>query len=706
MHSEGTTSSRSSSEINPYTGNPYSETYKEILETRKKLPVYEHRMEIIAAIRDNPIVIIEGQTGSGKTTQIPQFVLEEALSPYGKKIVCTQPRRVAAISIATRVAQEMDVKLGDVVGYSVRYDDYVSENTKLVYMTDGLLMREFISDPKISKYGVVIIDEAHERTVNTDIIIGILKLIGNVRPDLKIIIMSATLDAGKFVQFYTHGDITPPHLKIPGRQFNVEVFHQPQMVQNEITAAVNKCMEILEKESSGDILIFMTGEDEIERACSILRDRISRTRVTGSVVDALVFPLYAALPPGEQAKVFNKLSAGTRKVVVSTNIAETSVTIDGVVYVIDCGYVKQSGYSPSSRKRSLNRVYISKAAANQRKGRAGRTCDGFCYRMYTQEQYEMMEEQSVPEIQRSDLCSVILLMLAAHISDIVHFPFLDHPHYKLLVGALEELYHLDTFLPHSPLPQNSLPEVLSTEGKLMAGLPIEPKYAKALLSSYEYGNSRDIIAIVAILSEQGQIFLHPRNKKKEADIAHKPFINEKGDHLTLLQVYKEYIRQGNKGTSWAISNFFNHRSLENARKAAKQLERLLKNFNRYRNEDEDFNAPVNEEKFFLALLKGSFMNVAKLGEHEKYQVVTGRGQQKAEIKFSALETSLFEDKKWVIFDEFVQTDHDYLRTVSVINPNWLCIAAPTFYVAENFRDPDIAQEVAELRKEYTRSLHA
>lgn len=692
-------------EINPYTKNRYSQKYYEILETRRRLPVYEHKSEIVNTVRYSPIVIIEGQTGSGKTTQIPQFILEEDLCP-GKKIVCTQPRKVAATSIAQRVAEEMDCPLGGVVGYSVRYDDKVSDDTRLVYMTDGLLMREFISDANISKYGVVIIDEAHERTVNTDIIIGILKNIYKTRPDLKIIIMSATLDAGKFVKFFTQGDIAPPLLKVPGRQFNVDVYHEPQVVQNEITAAVNKCMEILESPgTTGDILIFMTGEDEIERACSILRDRVSRTRVTGNLVQAEVFPLYAALQSEKQQLVFSKLPAGTRKVVVSTNIAETSVTIDGIVYVIDCGYVKQSGYSPSSRKSSLNRVFVSKAAANQRKGRAGRTRDGVCYRMYTKEQYDQMEEQQIPEIQRSDLCSVILLMLAAHVSDIVHFPFLDRPHYKLLVGALEELYHLGAFNPPvEDIAQLNPNQILSDIGKMMARLPVEPKYAKALLASKKYGVSQDVVSIVAILSEQGQIFLHPRNKKAEAEKAHKPFMNAHGDHLTLLGVYNQYVSQGKAAAAnWARDNFFQKRSLDNAHRAASQLKGILKSMNMYADESNVPDKPF-EERFFLALLEGSFMNVARLGQQDKYQIVTGQNQTNAEIKFSSLETSL-EDKKWVIFDEYYQTDHDYLRTVSTINPDWLCEAAPTFYVPENFRDQTIAEDIAVLRKNFIIKQH-
>ncbi|KAH0802055.1 P-loop containing nucleoside triphosphate hydrolase protein [Histomonas meleagridis] len=496
---------------NPWTDRPYSENYKTILKQRRKLPVYEFKEEVISTVQNNKVTIIEGSTGSGKTTQIPQFLLESNIISNDKKVLCTQPRRVAAINVATRVAQEMDVSLGSIVGYSVRFDSRVSENTRLIYMTDGLLMKEFILDPQIRQYGIVIIDEAHERNINSDIILGLLKQLTEIRADLHVVVMSATLEAQKFTNFFGGA----PHLIVPGRLYPVDIIYTQEPVSDYVESAITYAIKIHRDEPSGDILIFLTGEEEIETACQRIREG-TRNINSKSKMSTLVLPLYASLPPREQQLVFlPPKHDNIRKIIVSTNIAETSVTIDGVVYVIDPGFVKQSQYQPDRRMFALLVTPISQAAANQRSGRAGRTRPGKCYRLYTESSYNnQLEKQTIPEIQRTDLSSVILTMLATGIKDIIHFPFIDAPPQTQLAVAIQELYHLGAI--------NNNAE-LTEIGNLMAVLPVEPKHAKSLIASKKFGCTNEMSTLIAILSEQGQIFLRPRDKVTKADAAHSQF---------------------------------------------------------------------------------------------------------------------------------------------------------------------------------------
>lgn len=329
--------------INYWTGHEYSQRYYDILEKRQKLPVYKFKEELISDVENNQVIIVEGETGSGKTTQIPQFLLR-LLAQKGKySIACTQPRRVAAMSIAKRVSEEMDVELGQEVGYNIRFEDCTSPNTILKFMTDGMLLREAMSDPMLSRYSCIVIDEAHERTLSTDVLMGLLKEILVKRKDLKAIIMSATLDAGRF-QSYFNG---APLRKVPGKIFPVELLYLKAPETNYLDGAVRTVLQIHQLEDKGDILVFLTGEEEIENACTQIRLEAS-TMDQDTVGPLMVYPLYSTLPPSQQQEIFKDAPGprtpggpAGRKVVVSTNIAETSLTIDGIVYVVDPGFSKQ-----------------------------------------------------------------------------------------------------------------------------------------------------------------------------------------------------------------------------------------------------------------------------------------------------------------------------------------------------------------------------
>lgn len=391
--------------FNPLTKQAFSPKYHTLFRKRIALPVFEYKAEFMKLLAENQTIVLVGETGSGKTTQIPQWCVEYACSVGTKAVSCTQPRRVAAMAVSQRVAEEMDVVLGQEVGYSIRFEDCSSAKTVLKYMTDGMLLREAMSDPMLEGYQVILLDEAHERTLATDILMGVLKEVTRQRTDLKLVVMSATLDAGKFQQYFDNA----PLMSVPGRTYPVEIFYTPEPERDYLEAAIRTVIQIhMCEEVDGDILIFLTGQEEIEEACKRVKREIDQ--LGPEVGDLKCIPLYSTLPPNLQQRIFEsappKKSNGAigRKVVVSTNIAETSLTIDGVVFVIDPGFAKQKVYNPRVRVESLLVSPISKASAQQRAGRAGRTKPGKCFRLYTEKAFKNeMQENTYPEILRSNL---------------------------------------------------------------------------------------------------------------------------------------------------------------------------------------------------------------------------------------------------------------------------------------------------------------
>ena len=381
------------------------EKLNSILETRRSLPVFAYREELLQAVEDYQTIIIVGETGSGKTTQIPQYLVEAGYSKNGKKIGCTQPRRVAAMSVAARVSDEMNTKIGREVGYSIRFEDCTSEKTIIKYMTDGMLLREFLNEPDLNSYNVLIIDEAHERTLHTDILFGLVKDIAKYRKDLKILISSATLDAEKFSSYFDDA----PIFRIPGRRYPVTTYYTKSPEADYLAAAVTTTMQIHLTQPDGDILVFLTGQEEIES----MQERLNfiGKKLKGKMKELIVVPIYASLPPDLQAEIFKPTPIGSRKVVLATNIAETSITIEGISYVIDPGFCKMNTYNPRNGLESLVITPCSRASANQRSGRAGRVGPGKCFRLYTAWAFKNeMDENTIPEIQRTNLGNVVLLL--------------------------------------------------------------------------------------------------------------------------------------------------------------------------------------------------------------------------------------------------------------------------------------------------------
>lgn len=633
-----------------------------IAETKKLLPVFPFRDDLIAAIHEHQVLIIEGETGSGKTTQIPQYLYEAGFTDDKKKIGCTQPRRVAAMSVAARVAEEMGVKLGNEVGYSIRFEDCTSERTMLKYMTDGTLHREFLSEPDLASYSVMIIDEAHERTLHTDILFGLVKDIARFRPDLKLLISSATLDAEKFSSFFDDA----PIFRIPGRRFPVHIYYTKAPEADYIDACVVSILQIHATQPLGDILVFLTGQEEIEACNEMLTDRVRR--LGSKLRELLVLPVYANLPSDMQAKIFEPTPPGARKVVLATNIAETSLTIDNIIYVIDPGFAKQNNFNSRTGMETLMVVPISKASANQRAGRAGRVAPGKCFRLYTAWAYKHeLEENTVPEIQRINLGNAVLTLKALGINDLLHFDFLDPPPHETLVLALEQLYALGALNHHGEL---------TKMGRRMAEFPVDPMLAKMLLASEKYKCSEEMVTIAAMLSVNGAIFYRPKDKIIHADTARKNFNHVHGDHLGLLQIYNQWA-ETDFSTQWCYENFIQYRSMKRARDVREQLAGLMQ-----RVEIEMVSGLTETVNMRKALTAGYFYHIARLSKGGNYKTV--KHNQTVMIHPNS---ALFEDlPRWVLYHELVFTTKEYMRNVTEIESKWLLEVAPHYYKPKELED--------------------
>lgn len=633
-----------------------------IEETQKSLPVYKFKNELVQAIKDHQVLIIEGETGSGKTTQIPQYLYQAGFTNDGKKIGCTQPRRVAAMSVAARVAEEMSVKLGNEVGYSIRFEDCTSERTVLKYMTDGTLHREFLSEPDLQTYSVMIIDEAHERTLHTDILFGLVKDIARFRSDLKLLISSATLDAEKFSSFFDDA----PIFRIPGRRFPVDIYYTKAPEADYIDACVVSILQIHATQPLGDILVFLTGQEEIETCQEILQDRVRR--LGSRIKELLILPVYSNLPSDMQAKIFQPTPPNARKVVLATNIAETSLTIDNIIYVIDPGFCKQNNFNSRTGMESLIVVPVSKASANQRAGRAGRVAAGKCFRLYTAWAYKHeLEDNTVPEIQRMNLGNVVLTLKALGINDLINFDFLDPPPHETLVLALEQLYALGALNHHGEL---------TKLGRRMAEFPLDPMMGKMLLASEKYKCSEEIVTIAAMLSVNGAIFYRPKDKVVHADTARKNFFLPGGDHLVLWNVYKQWS-DTDFSTQWCYENYIQYRSMKRARDVREQLVGLMQ-----RVEMDLISNPTDSIAIRKTITAGYFYHIARLSKGGHYKTV--KHNQTVMIHPNSC---LFEDlPRWIVYHELVFTTKEFMRQVAEIESKWLLEVAPHYYKPRELED--------------------
>eukprot|EP01062_Namystynia_karyoxenos_P043667 TRINITY_DN31979_c0_g1_i1.p1 TRINITY_DN31979_c0_g1~~TRINITY_DN31979_c0_g1_i1.p1 ORF type:complete len:590 (+),score=160.93 TRINITY_DN31979_c0_g1_i1:75-1844(+) len=506
----------------------------ELRKAAAELPVSAARQGIIDIVRKHGALVLIGETGSGKTTQVPQFVLD-ALGDSCRCVAITQPRRLAAVTVAKRVAEEQGVELGGRVGYAVRFDDKSSRGTRIKYMTDGLLIRELLTDRTIPHYGAVILDEAHERSVNTDVLFGLLKrLRRESRPDLKVIVMSATLNADLFSKFWDNCPIG----YVKGRAHPVTTYYASEPQADVVDACVTAALQVHldHPKTPGDVLVFMTGQDAIEDAARILEER-AQLLAPGRGI--LIVPLYAGLPWEKQARAFVPPPEGMRKIILSTNVAETSLTIPNVRFVVDCGLVKEKRYNPRTGMDSLTEVAVSRAQAQQRCGRAGREFPGECYRLYTEEVFQGLQPSTEAEIRRVNLASVVLQLKRMGV-DPLHFDFIEAPAKPHLVAALHLLLVLGAL-------DNS--GDITPLGREMSRYPLDPTHAKVLLAADATGVLHPCATILAMLAVENVMQTPSQRERDLADQRRQDFASPHGDHLTLLNAFREYQKAHKEGRS-------------------------------------------------------------------------------------------------------------------------------------------------------------
>ncbi|RNF20846.1 putative RNA helicase [Trypanosoma conorhini] len=670
------------------------------------LPVEEARGAIVRMIRRHNAVVIVGETGSGKTTRIPQYVWDDlvAQAPPGQQgiVGCTQPRRVAAVSIARHVAEQRGGRVGGEVAYAVRFDDTCSSQTRIKYMTDGILLREIQADPELSRYRCLLLDEAHERTLHGDVLFGLLKdIVRRRKKVLNIVVMSATLNAEHFSKFWWNAPIGVVH----GRSYPVTIFHTVEPQADYVEAAVSTLLQIHEKEETGDVLCFLTGQEEIEDAKRILERRMKL--MPSTLQDLTVLTLYSAMPYEQQLRVFEPSLPCKRRVILATNIAETSITVDGIKYVVDSGVVKAKYFSSKTGMELLSEVDVSRAQATQRTGRAGRMTAGKCFRLYTAQAFESLAENTVPEIQRSSLVSVVLQMKSLRIDRIMDFEFMDAPDPKSVAKAEETLMLLGALDRHGRI---------TRLGQRLIDFPIEPMAAIVLLAGKAMGVERDVTVAVAMTCTEN-LFVTSREAKDGADRCKAAFAKSAGDHATLLSIYYAYKRvPKEQRRMWCESNALNPSQMLKAEDVMTQLEAILnehsdeallstllrslphagdKDATFQRKRRRDGATAVAKEDGACELPNGHTSSTAKLRDFEllrralcyglslnaaffnaeigNYQTVVG--QQVVHLHPSSVLFAQRRKPALVVFNSVVRTTRQYMKDVSVVQEDWLRDAA-------------------------------
>ncbi|KDE06313.1 hypothetical protein MVLG_03352 [Microbotryum lychnidis-dioicae p1A1 Lamole] len=681
------------------------EVAKSLEKGRMELPIWQGKRSILKSLEENDTVVILGETGSGKTTQVPQFILNSSTPCASPRIAVTQPRRVAATSLASRVSAEIGCKLGGLVGYTVRFDDRSTPATRLKYMTDGALLAEMLGDRDLLRYDVVILDEAHERSLRTDMLLGFLKGIQKRRrervmrwskgkkkgksrrgedgeegeekepTDLKIVVMSATIDAKRFSDFFDGA----PVLYVKGRQHAVTIMYSEEPQVDYLDAALKVIFQLhmrSESQLRGDILVFLPGQDDIDALGVSIKSYAKDLVVSHPEHDAiLVCPLYAKLSPAEQAKAFIPTPTHTRKVILATNVAETSITIPGIRFVIDTGLAKEKQYHASVGIDSLVSEPISQSSALQRTGRAGREGPGVCFRLYTEEFFYTLPRTTKPEIQRVSLTFALLHLLAAGQGDVWSFDFMDRPERDSITFALLTLHGLGALDKKGQI---------TPLGKRMASLPLDPIYAKVLLTSFEESCPRRIIDLVALLGSKDQLFISTFATREEANKARTKFRHRSGDHWTLLNVLQAY--EGIQGTEqrkeWCRANFVNHRAMVQVLDARKQVRDRCEGLGLewdVEGEGEGKGGEEEEEERVLAsLIAGLFANSALLQPDGSYRHTISRQP----IMIHPGSTLHNKKVPAIVYDELVLTTKTYARGVSAILPMWLRTKAPTVFNAK------------------------
>ena len=617
----------------------------------ESLPVSQRKAEIQKLLSEHQVIVVAGETGSGKTTQLPKMCLELGFGNLGM-IGHTQPRRIAARSVATRIAEELETELGGLVGYKVRFNDQISDDTQIKLMTDGILLAEIQNDRFLNQYSCLIIDEAHERSLNNDFILGYLKQLLPRRRDLKLIITSATIDVERFSKHFNNA----PIIEVSGRTYPVEVRYRPVVEeddQDQLQGILNAVDE-LQAEGRGDILIFMNGEREIrDTAEALQKQNLKHTEI---------LPLFARLSAQEQNKIFHP--SGLNRIVLATNVAETSLTVPGIKYVIDPGTARISRYSYRTKVQRLPIEPISQASANQRKGRCGRVSEGICIRLYSKEDFNSRPEFTDPEILRTNLASVILQMTALSLDDIEAFPFVDAPDKRHIQDGIKLLKELGAF----ETIQTKLGEKrrLTTIGRQLAQLPVDPRLAKMLLSAVDFGSVYEVMIIVSALSIQDPRE-RPTEKQQASDEKHRRFADKKSDFLAFLNLWN-YVQEQQKALTknqfrrQCQKDFLNYLRIREWQDIYQQIRLAVR----------EMGLPINSEKaeyqqIHTALLSGLLSHIG-LKEAEKQQYLGARNAHFAIFPNSVL---FKKQPKWVMAAELVETSKLWGRMVAEIEPEWI-----------------------------------
>jgi HrpA-like RNA helicase len=767
------------------------ETKARLAKVRKDLPVYAFKRQIIELMQQNDALLVMAETGSGKSTQIPAYLEEDGVlqqipqdghhnskrKPFARSICVTQPRRVAAMTVAQRVAEERGCELGTAVGYRVRFDDCSHPGkTRILYATDGMLLREAMLDPLLCRYGVVVLDESHERSLQTDILFGVVKramrarakhaeehrnendyLTANVSrdeklqrllrekaqnvhlPPLKVVVMSATLEVSTFQAFFP----SAATIQIPGRLFPVQLVYTPEPQDDYIDAALGTALQIhYEMDQDGDILVFLPGQEEIEDLSQLLKRHLqdnqneqpnhlsdivqnvkgigttlSTEKGAASIVNGvMICVLYAALPPEAQMLAFEPKPKGCRrKIILATNIAETSVTLDGIKYVVDTGKHKSRHFSSATGMESLTVQDVSQAQASQRAGRAGRVSAGICFRLYTEEGFNGLAPSTVPEISRVNLAQVVLILKGMGIFDPTQFDYLTPPSSASLKRACQLLYALKAL---------SEDMGMTEHGKKMALLPVDPVYAHLLLQSPKYGCVQEILSVVAMLSAENVLFRPggagidsgTSNLAQKAAQAHKRFASHEGDLPTLLAVYKAwrkeaiYIPSGGKEPyqqrhdgkiphgQWCARNFVNGRALVRAYSVRQQLSSICAKAAEKGGLGMDVSQSCGDDvvAFLKCACAGLFLQSATRMQSAGTEGINSRGKSgqlgtsrgRYRTKVSGEEASIHPTStlfgrnpapKCVVYTELLVTKKTYLRSVTQIREEWLVEVAPEFF---------------------------
>lgn len=554
-------------EFNWLTERPFGQRYYELKRHRQQLPIYAHEQEFLDKLATNRVVLVEAHTGSGKTTQIPQWCLKHVYRQQTRlNVVCTQPRRIAAIKVAARVAEELDVQLGEEVGYRIRFECACSDRTRLLYCTDGMLLHSLaMADPQLKQFAVIVLDEVHERRMDTDVLLALMKRLLLQRDGVRIVVMSASLkDSGDFQRFYGLNGCAM--LSVPSRLHPIQTIFSNHVSLNAdseayFTVCINKVMEIHRTQPAGDILLFLTTGAEIEEACLLIEEYIKENRDR----PMLAIPFYSDLPTEKRDAVFDKRPRNVRRCIVATNIAESSLTIDGIVYVVDSGLAIQRQYDRKQRMYTVCVGHITKASAKQRTGRAGRTAPGFCYRMYTQHCYARMKEYDA-EIMHMNLSSIVLCLFNLGIKDIYRFEFMERPPDELLRKAERNLTDLGAI---------DANKTMTALGKKILELPVDPPIAIFLIKAAALGCAREAIIIAAMLSAASIPFIWPRKRdhRVQAKIAKAELSHPEGDHFTLYKVFREFDKH--QSYEWCRQHFLKYNSLSLAIQVKLQLEMMM-----------------------------------------------------------------------------------------------------------------------------------